>query len=82
MGVCAVEDITLVVNAVSIVLKDLERVCDSSEAHRLRAKAAACAKEAEAWRDHPPSVENREALMRRVLGLHTAAAWLGRARSP
>lgn len=44
----------------------------------LREKALACIKEAERWRDHPPSVEKREALMKKVLGLHTAVSRLGR----
>ena len=59
-------------------MKNLAQLPDSAHARKVREKALACIKEAEGWRDHPPSVEQREALMKKVLGLHTAVRRLGR----
>jgi hypothetical protein len=73
-----VKDITLVVDALRVVLTNLNAMADSAESRRLREKAASVMKEAKGWKDVPPSVEQREALMKKVLGLHTAMRRLSR----
>jgi hypothetical protein len=71
----------MVLEAVDIVLRNLAELPDGADARKVREKALAYIKEAEGWRDHPPSVEKREALMKKVLGLHTAVSRLGHGNS-
>lgn len=46
----------------------------------MRARAESYLREADGWSTSPPTVEERERLMKRVLGLHTAVAKLERQR--
>ena len=55
---------------------------DSPEVRALKATAAKLQAEAEAWTDKPPTYEEREAMMKKVLGLHVAATRLARKPSP
>lgn len=63
----------IVLEAIDLTLKRLALVPDCPEARALLDATRACAKEAEGWRAQPPSVEQREGLMKRVLALHVAA---------
>lgn len=72
------KEIRLVIESANIVLKNLAQVPDSPDADKLREKAFACVREAEAWKNRPTSVEKREALMKKVLALHATLSQLGR----
>jgi hypothetical protein len=76
----AAKNIQLVVDAVNVVLKNLGQVKDNAEGRTLEELGFAYIQQAEGWKDHPPAVEQREALMRKVLALHIAASRIRRPR--
>jgi hypothetical protein len=82
LGGYVVKSIKVVTDAINIVLRNLAQVPDAPEARTLREKAATCLEEAKEWKDKHPSVDQREALMKKVLGLHVAASRLGRGDRP
>jgi hypothetical protein len=65
-----VKGIALVIDAANVILKHLGQIPDGAEARALRARALDCIQEVAAWRSAKPSVETREAMMKRVLALH------------
>jgi len=65
-----VRGITLVIDAVNIVLRHLGEHPDGAEARELRDKALGYIEEVAMWSTAKPSVEKREALMKKVLALH------------
>jgi len=67
-------------DAIEIVLRRLAVLPASPEVEELRARAESYSREADGWSTSPPTVEERERLMKRVLGLHTAVAKLERQR--
>lgn len=75
------KNIEIVVDSLNVVLKKLGEVADQAEARTLEELAFAYAQQAECWRNHPPTSEQRETLMRNVLALQIAASRVGRRRS-
>jgi hypothetical protein len=63
---------TLVIDAVSVILKQLDGAPDGPEVRALRARALDCVNEAVALRDTRPRLpaEQRDALMKKLLALH------------
>lgn len=72
--------LALVRDAIEIVLRRLSTLPPSTEVEELRVRAEECLREADAWGQTAPTMEQREALMKRVLGLHTAIARLERSQ--
>jgi hypothetical protein len=70
------------VDAITSVLEMLSAIPESEEQKKLLDEARACEVTARAWQDAPPSKEEREAVMKRVLHLHVAAAGLRRSSPP
>ncbi|MGH7296425.1 MAG: hypothetical protein ACRELB_15915 [Polyangiaceae bacterium] len=64
-----------------MVIRRLSALPPSQEREQLRAQAEECRREAERWQQSTPAVEERERVMKRVLGLHVAVARLERASS-
>lgn len=64
--------IALVIDAVNVILKHLGELPDGPEVHVLREKGLGYINEAVLWKDAQPrpSVQMREALQKKVLGLH------------
>lgn len=62
--------IALVIEAANVVLRHLSDLPDGDEARALREKTLDCIQEAAAWQSGKPSVQVREAMMKRVLALH------------
>jgi hypothetical protein len=60
----------------------LARLPDSPELIALKATAAKLQAEAETWPEKPPTYEEREAMMKKVLGLHVAVTKLARTSTP
>jgi len=67
-----VRGFALVIDAVNVVLRHLGELPDGPEVRVLRDQALGYINEAVLWKDaHPrPSVEARDALMKKVLALH------------
>jgi len=74
--------VVVVLEAIDLTLRRLSHAPDGPEERELREAALACAKEAEGWRERPPSAEQREALMKRVLAVHVAAERLASRQQP
>jgi hypothetical protein len=72
--------IALVINAVNIILRHLAEEPDCTAVRELRQTALGYINEVVMWRSTLPPVEEREALMTRVLALHVAVSKLGVAR--
>jgi|HubBroStandDraft_4_1064222.scaffolds.fasta_scaffold05481_7 hypothetical protein len=64
--------IALVIGAVNIVLKHLEKLPGGPEVSALRERALGYIEEVAMWSTERPSVEVREATMKNVLALHVA----------
>ena len=69
---------SLVLDAVQIALGQLAKLPNSPEVEDLRTKALAYEKEAKHWSEKPPTSEQREAMMKKVLALHVAVTKLAR----
>jgi hypothetical protein len=67
-----VRGIALVIDAANVILRHLAEIPDGMEARALRERALECIKEATEWKVARPTVETREAMMKRVLALHVA----------
>lgn len=76
----AVRGIALIIDAVNIILKHLGEKPDGPEARELRDRALGYINEAVLWKDARPrpSLQMREALMKKVLALHVEVNKLGR----
>jgi hypothetical protein len=74
-----VRGLALVIEAVNIILRHLGEMPDGAEARELRGKALGYINEAVLWKDllPRPSVETRDALMKKVLVLHVEVSKLG-----
>jgi len=74
-----VRGLALVIEAVNVILRHLAEAPDSPEVRELRERGLGYINEAVLWKDARPrpSVEMREALMKKVLGLHVAVNKLG-----
>jgi hypothetical protein len=70
--------LALVRDAIEIVVRRLSTLPPSPELEELRLRAEECLRQADGWAHRPPTVEEREAVMKRVLGLHTAVVRLER----
>jgi hypothetical protein len=83
-GNIAVRGIALIIDAVNIILKHLGEKPDGPEVHELRERALGYINEAVLWKDARPrpSVEKREALMKKVLALHVEVKKLGGGDEP
>ena len=73
--------LALIQDAIEIVLRHLATLPSSPEVERLRLKAESCLQQAQRWPELKPTPEEREMLMKCVLGLHMAAARLERRTS-
>jgi hypothetical protein len=62
----------LVLKAIRSAAAQLARLPQSPDLDELRGTASACAAEAEAWKDAPPTDVQRDAMMKRVLALQVA----------
>lgn len=71
--------IAFALDAIAAALEALATVPDGDDKLRLVAEARACERKVQAWRDSPPAIEEREAVMKKVLSLHVAVARLRRA---
>lgn len=69
--------IALVIEVVNIILRHLAAAPDGPEARELRDKALGYINEAVLWMEPRPSVEKREALMKKALALHVEVNKLG-----
>lgn len=65
-------------DAIQQALATFARLPDSPEARALREQCLAVEATAKEWARVPPSVEDREAMMRKVLALHVAITKLRR----
>ena len=74
--------VVVVLEAIDSTLSRLALTPDGPETRNLREMALACAREAEGWREQPPSSEQRETLMERVLAVHVAVDRLAARCSP
>lgn len=68
----------LALGAVDAAVAALASLPESDHTRRLLAEAESCARGIHSWVDRPPTAEEREATMKRVLGLHVAIAALRR----
>jgi len=68
----------LAIGAVQSAVAALASLPDSEEKRRLLADAESCTRAIESWPDRPPTGDEREATMKRVLGLHVGVASLER----
>jgi hypothetical protein len=71
--------LAFVLDAIAVVLEALDGAPEGDEKERLVGEALRCEQCAKGWRDTAPTGEQREELMKRVLGLHVATARLRRA---
>jgi len=65
-------------DAIEIVARRLLALPSSPEVAELRQRVEDCRRQVHEWGQTPPTVEQREAVMKHVLGLHTAVARLER----
>jgi hypothetical protein len=70
--------LTLVLNAIDVVLRRLSALERSPEVDELRLKAEAYRDQVQRWRKARPTVEEGERVMTRVLRLHVDVAQLER----
>lgn len=71
--------IALIIDAANVILKHLGEMPDSPEVRDLRDKGLGHINEAVCWKDAKPrpTIQMREALMKKVLALHVEASKLG-----
>jgi hypothetical protein len=74
--------VALAVDSIAAVVAALASIPDSDAKQRLISDAHACEREVLEWPQQPPSDEQREALMKRVLSLHIQVADLRRRSVP
>ena len=67
----------VIVDAVNVILRRLARLADSAEVRELLEKAHGRLREVDEWTDRPPTVEERESLMKNVLAVHVEARRFG-----
>jgi len=65
-------------DAIEVVVRRLSALMPSPEVEELWRRVEDCRQQVDGWAHKPPSVEERETVMKRVLGLHTAVAKLER----
>jgi hypothetical protein len=63
-------------DAIEVVVRRLSALMPSPEVEDLWHRVEDCRQQVDGWAQRPPTVEEREAVMKRVLGLHTAVARL------
>jgi len=71
--------LALTCHAIGVVLRRLSLLTPSPEVEGLRRRADDYLHEAKGWGDAMPTVQERDGLMKRVLGLHVEVARLERA---
>jgi len=74
--------LSLALKSILAASEVLAKLPDSPEVIALRATAAKLQAEAETWPEKPPTYEEREAMMKKVLVLHVAATKLARPPAP
>jgi hypothetical protein len=67
----------LLLDSIVSVLRALATMPSSPEVRSLADRALDCERSVKAWDERPPTPAEREAMMRTVLGLHTALSKLG-----
>lgn len=68
----------LALDAIEVVIRHLSTLMPSPEVEELWRRAEECRQQVDAWARKPPTVQEREAVRKRVVGLHTADARLER----
>lgn len=76
-----VRGLALVIDAVNVILRHLAELPDGPEVPELRDRALGYIEEVAMWNTSRPSVETREAMMKKVLALHVVVNKLGVDRS-
>jgi hypothetical protein len=71
--------LSLVSDAIEVVLRRLSALPPSPEAEELRAKAEQYQRGADGWKVSPPAAEERDRMSKGVLNLHVEVAKLERA---
>ena len=69
--------ITLVIEAVNVILRHLAEAPDCPKVRELREKGLGYINEVVLWKSTMPPVEKRDTLMKNVLALHVAVNRLG-----
>jgi hypothetical protein len=67
----------VIVDAISVILGRLSSLSDGPEVNHLREQALVCLREVDGWKDHEPTPERRNGLMKEVLDLHVRTRRLG-----
>ncbi len=77
-GVTHVPDskLDLLLDSVVSILRALATMPSTPEVRDLAHRALDCERKVKTWVEHPPTPDERETMMKRVLGLHTALAKL------
>jgi hypothetical protein len=70
--------LTIVLDAIDVVLHRLSVLEPSHEVEDLRLKAGDCLQQLDGWQYSEPTTEQREALLKKVLALHTTLATIER----
>jgi hypothetical protein len=68
------QGIALVIAAVNVILRHLDALPDGPEVRELRATALGYINEVMLWTTTLPSIETRDALMKKVLALHVSVS--------
>jgi hypothetical protein len=72
--------ISFLVDSIEVVLQVLATAADDPEVIALRERALEYDRTLKAWSQNPPTPEDRDAMMKKVLRLHVDAAKLRRSR--
>lgn len=73
--------VALARDAIESVVRRLSTLPPAPEVEELRRRIEDCRQQVEEWANSASTVEQRESVMKHVLGLHTAVAKLERERS-
>jgi hypothetical protein len=73
---------SVVLSALQVTLRILADMPECAETDVLRKRIADCESETKLWKSTSPTSAEREAVMKRVLWIHTAVAKLARERAP
>jgi len=65
-------EIAVLLDNICTVLRALATMPTSPDVRTLTDRALACERTVKDWGNHPPTAEEHEAMMRKLLGLHTA----------
>jgi hypothetical protein len=69
-------EIAVLLDNICTVLRALATMPTSPDVRTLTDRALACERTVKDWGNHPPTAEAHEAMMKKILGLHTALSRL------